>query len=292
MKSASPQPSRYLNKIKLRPLRNDELALATAWAVNEGWNPGLADASVFNAADPGSLITAEVDGEPVGAISCARMSADFGFVGFYVLPPEYRISRFAWSLMQASLDRMEDRTIGVDGVPARVRTYLNHGLTPAFNTHSHHGIAPSEPKAWRAGVEPAAGTPLAELAAYDAAGFGVSRIAFLREWLTLPGSLALVFKHEGRLAGFGAARRCHRGIRVGPLQADAPEIAEALLDALLALAPGEPFSIDCPDTNPDAARLFQTKGLTSHIATIRLYRGPPPVTRAGQVYGQMSFALG
>jgi hypothetical protein len=190
------------------------------------------------------------------------------------------------------LGRLGDRVIGGDGILERVANYARYGFLDHYHTTSFQGVAGLRPARWRPGVENAAGTPLAELAAYDATGFGVSRAAFLREWLKLPSSLALVFKREGRLCGMGAARRCHDGMRIGPLQADDTEAAEALFDALAGFMPGEVFAMDCPGNNPRAAELARKKGMAAGLVTARLYRGDPPACKASQVYGQMSFALG
>jgi hypothetical protein len=39
-------------ELQIRPMTRDELDLAVEWAAQEGWNPGLADAECFHAADP------------------------------------------------------------------------------------------------------------------------------------------------------------------------------------------------------------------------------------------------
>lgn len=283
---------RRLAEIPTRALDASELQQATEWAMHEGWNPGPGDSAVFNAADPGSLIAVEVNGHPVGVVSAVRMTPEFGFMGFLILAPAYRRSTYGWHLMRAGLERMGDRDIGGDGIFEHLHGYAHYGLLPHHHTIAYHGTASTRPAQWRDGVELASGTPLADLAAYDARAFGVPRTPFLREWLALPDSLALVFKRKGRLCGMGVARCCHHGVRIGPLQADDPAAAEALFDALAGLVPGEPLSIDGPETNVHAARLFQKKGLTRGLATARLFRGAPLVGIPNRVYGQMSFALG
>ncbi|MBC8012053.1 MAG: GNAT family N-acetyltransferase [Burkholderiales bacterium] len=281
-----------LAKVRTRALALDEVPRVTEWAMQEGWNPGRSDAYVFNAADPGSCIAVEANGGPVGVITAVRMTACFGFLGFFVLDGDHRSSVYGWTLWQAALERLGDRVIGGDGVLPRLPNYARYGFVPHYYTTSYRSVASVRPAVWRPGVEHASSTPLAELAAYDAVGYGVSRAAVLREWLALPSSLALVFKREGRLCGLGAARRCHEGVRIGPLQADDPEAAEALFDALAGLMPGELISIDCPENNPGAVRLLRKKGMIAGIVTARLYRGEPPVNTPARVYGQMSFALG
>src|SRR5690242_14044232 len=71
----------------IRPMRTDEIALATDWAAAEGWNPGLADAACFATVDPAGFFVAELDGEPVATISCVNYDERFAFLGFYIVRP-------------------------------------------------------------------------------------------------------------------------------------------------------------------------------------------------------------
>ena len=46
----------------IRPMRPEDLTLALDWAAAEGWNPGLADAACFFAADPAGFLIGEIAG--------------------------------------------------------------------------------------------------------------------------------------------------------------------------------------------------------------------------------------
>ncbi len=276
-----------------RPLLPSELPLANQWALHEGWNPGPEDARIFNSVDPGSLIALDIDGAPVGVISSVRLDERHGFIGFFVLAPEHRgRARFGWLLVQASLARLENYIIASETIFPLVRTYARYGLMPCYQTASYSGTSTPTPPARHPAVEPADSKQFAELASYDAESSGVQRAPFIHAWLNLPQNLVLVYRRAGRLHGFGMARRCHRGIRIGPLQADDPQAAEALFDALASLAPGEPLSIDCSEPNPHAAKLALAKGLLPDSSTTRLYRGTAPAGRLQRVYGLVSYSLG
>lgn len=275
----------------IRPLEQREICRAQEWAIAEGWNPGPCDPFVFELADPGSLLTLEVRGHLAGAISAVRFSPRFGHLGFFVVAPPYRRSAHAWHLLQAGFERLGERTIGGDGVPEHVRAYSRAGLKPHHVTVSYNGVAPSFPRPWHAGVQVMRDIARNQLTAYDTESAGFSRAAFLSAWTGLPASLTLGIYRSGRLSGFGVARRCHQGVRLGPFQADDPEMADALFDALAGFAPGETITIDCPETNVEAARLARKKGLVPGETTVRLYRGHPPPERPERIYSLMSFSL-
>ena len=48
----------------VRVMSRDEVDIAVDWAAGEGWNPGLADAECFHAADADGFLVATVAGEP------------------------------------------------------------------------------------------------------------------------------------------------------------------------------------------------------------------------------------
>lgn len=279
-------------QIAVRPLLENELQQATRWAVEEEWNPSPHDSFVLNHADPGSMLTVEVRGKAAGVISAVRMTPGFGYLGFFVLCPSCRQLGYGWRLLRAGFQRLGERVIGGDGELDHLRGYARFGLLPRHLNVSYEGLVHAAPRTTHPAIHGAGIVPAKELHAYDAANFGVSRAAFLSEWMALPASRTLTFERDGRIAGFIAARRCHRGIRIGPFQADDPEAAEALLDAIAACFPGEILSVDCPETNREAAPLLHKKGLSPKRPTARLYRGEPPRGRPEKIYGLMSFTLG
>jgi ribosomal-protein-alanine N-acetyltransferase len=78
---------------------------------------------------------------------------------------------------------------------------------------------------------------------------------------------------------------------VGPLIADTPPLADALLAALLAAHPGEVL-IDAPAANPHAAPLLAERGFTAVGETLRMYRGPAPRLPLEEIYGLACLELG
>lgn len=67
-----------------------DLDILLDWAAQEGWNPGLDDATAFFATDPAGFHVAEEDGGIVAAISLVRYSPAYAFLGFYIVHPDFR----------------------------------------------------------------------------------------------------------------------------------------------------------------------------------------------------------
>jgi Acetyltransferase (GNAT) domain len=72
----------------------------------------------------------------------------------------------------------------------------------------------------------------ARSAAYDRAHFFAARDRFLECWISQPHAVGLAFIDDGQLKGYGVLRKCRVGHKIGPLFADAPDIAGALFGAL------------------------------------------------------------
>ena len=78
------------NTYTIRTMARPEVDLAIEWAAQEGWNPGLHDADCFYAADPSGYFVGLMDDEPIACISAVSYGETFGFIGFYIVRPEFR----------------------------------------------------------------------------------------------------------------------------------------------------------------------------------------------------------
>ncbi len=277
--------------LKIRTMTTPEVSLAVEWAAAEGWNPGLADIEAFLAEDPGAFLLAEAAGQPIACISAVRYGADFGFIGFYIVAPGMRGRGHGLALWQAAMARLEGRVIGLDGVVAQQANYRKSGFSFSWNNARYTGRArPAPPER---PLPLAASVPFEALVSYDAAHFGCARPAFLRAWIDTPGHLALALPagHGGELRGFGVARPCREGVKIGPLFAQSPEDAALLLASLGQHGTG-PLTLDVPEDHLAAVRLAQALGLEKVFETARMYAGPPPAMRRREIFGITSFELG
>ena len=75
---------------QIRTMSRQEVQLAVDWAAAEGWNPGLHDAALFYAADPQGFLAGFLGDRLIATISAVRYRQDFGFIGFYIVTPEFR----------------------------------------------------------------------------------------------------------------------------------------------------------------------------------------------------------
>lgn len=276
---------------KIRTLSFNEFQLVIEWAVAEGWNIGQCDAGIFHATDPEGFFGAFIGEELAGAISSVSYSADFGFIGFFIVKPEYRGHMLGPALGIKAFDYLGTRNIGVDGVEAKEKHYESHGFKLAYNNIRFEGMADDE--ACLDGMVDAADIPFNELAAYDRRFFPAARNTFLSLWINQPEGFSVAACGKHGVSGFGTIRRCRKGYKIGPLFADDPQTAEKIFVSLTAKIPrGEYFYLDVPSVNTFANAMVKKHQLRPVFKTARMYNRTFPVLPLDNIYGVTSFELG
>jgi hypothetical protein len=97
---------------------------------------------------------------------------------------------------------------------------------------------------------------------------------------------------DGDMVGFGVARPCRVGVKVGPLFADDEATADALFEGLSAWTGDQPIFLDVPETNAAARRLAERHGMSPVFATARMYAGEAPDEPVDRIFGVTTFELG
>ncbi|ATW28930.1 GNAT family N-acetyltransferase [Candidatus Formimonas warabiya] len=266
-----------------------DVDLAVEWAAAEGWNPGYHDAECFYAADPQGFFLGEWDGQPVGCISAVSYGPAYGFLGFYIVKPEYRGKGLGLKLWQTALHYLKGRTIGLDGVLAQQDNYADSGFQLAYRNIRFSGRCGD----FQTGkVSDLTQVPFADVVEYDRKMFGVPRPRFLQAWIGQPGSSSRAVLAQGKLAGYGVLRPCAQGYKIGPLFAEDEETADQLFCALAARVPGADVVLDVPELNIPAVNLAERYHLQPVFETARMYYGQPPLLPLHKIFGVTSFELG
>lgn len=280
---------------RFRSLRREELDEVLSWARDEGWNPGLADADAFWAADPQGFWGMEYEGRLIGSASTVVYEGGLGFVGLYIVVPEFRgrgwgslFWKFFIGQLQARLGSQGGAAL--DGVFAMQSYYARSGFQFTHRNLRMEGIGRKAQVDSR--LCPLTEIPFPELLDFDARHFGARRPEFLKLWKNPSSGAAFACRTENGLQGYGVIRRCHRGFKIGPLFAGTPEIAESLFTALSDTAAGEPLFLDIPEINAEAVALAERHGLKECFGCARMTSGRFPQLPWDAIYGVTTFELG
>lgn len=277
----------------VRPMTLGDLETALGWARAEGWNPGLDDAQAFLVTDPGGFLMGSVDGTPVSSISLVRYGAGFAFLGLYIVAPDHRGRGLGHALWTQALDALPPSVVvGLDGVVAEQDSYARSGFVLAHRNARWGGQVTDLPEGSDA-VRTLGPDDLAAVTAYESGLFPAPRESFLTSWIARsPSRRTVGFVEDGRLLGYGCIRSCWEGWKIGPLLADRPQVADALVAGLVAPVDPGPVFIDVPEPNGAATALATRIGLSPSFETARMYRGPAPSLDLERVYGITTLELG
>jgi len=157
----------------------EEVEIAIDWAAAEGWNPGLHDAECFSIADSTGFLISLLDNEPISTISLVKYGSSFGFIGFYIVKSNYRNQGYGIQMWREGRDRLQHRTIGLDGVVAQQPNYPRPGFRLAHRDIRYGGTGggscPNDANLvdWSPG-------PFDQIVSYGRAFFPDNRSAFLQ----------------------------------------------------------------------------------------------------------------
>ncbi len=173
----------------IRTMRREEVALAIEWAAREGWNPGLHDAACFFEADREGFLIAEIAGQPVGCISAVSYGGTFGFIGLYIVIPDWRGKGIGRCLWARAMEKLQGHFVGLVGVLAQQDNYRKWGFQLAWRNVRYAGTSCG-------GADDTAMVPLASiglptLSRDDSRVFPASRERFLRAWIGMPDACGL-----------------------------------------------------------------------------------------------------
>ncbi len=277
----------------IRQLRRPELDTVLDWAAAEGWNPG-ADADAFWACDPEAFLGVEQDGELIAAGAIVDYGGRLGYMGLFIVRPQFRGRGLGRELWYHRRDRLLERLqpgapLALDGVKEMEPFYSAGGFRTVHDQHRMRvsSVVESVPARVRRIHAPTGSLP--EL---DTRCFGAARPAFLRAWLAQPDHLCLAHVDD-RLRGYAVLRPCRVGYKVGPLFADSATVADELFRGLCADLPvGSQVFVDVPGVNSEALRWVTDRGGEEVFTCARMYYGPPPTTDWSRVFGVTTLELG
>lgn len=282
---------------QVRALQKEEQARLLQWAADEGWNPGLSDADLFWNLDPDGFLGIEVDGQMAGGGAIIRHNDSFGFMGLFIVHPDFRGQHLGRDLWMARRDQLLSRlasgaTIGLDGVDEMVSFYERGGFR-AFTRHRRFELAPSATSTNPdSRIVDLRSVKFDDVVSLDRQCFPGERDGYLRPWIKQDGAVSLGLVDDQGLQGFGVMRRCRTGWKVGPMFAESYDTANHLFCAFQSQANDDTVYLDAPDNNADAMRLCRSHEMNEVFGCTRMYLGPVPDLRHNKIYGITTLEVG
>lgn len=277
--------------LTIRSMTRAEVDLIVDWAAAEGWNPGLGDADCFYPIDRAGFLIGLLDGKPIASISVPNYDDEFGFLGFYIVQPDFRGNGYGLQIWNAGMAHLGERNVGLDGVVDQQANYEKSGFKLAHRNIRYGGKVELDGGEVE-GVHHLSKFKPDEIVTYDRAFFAAPRGNFVTCWLNPAKRKTKVLEVDGAIRGYGVIRPCRAGYKIGPLFADDEMGADSLMRALAAEAGEAEIYIDPPEPNKSAIALAERYGLKPVFETARMYKGEAPDLPLARTFGITTFELG
>ena len=217
-----------------------------------------------------------------------------GFVGNMIVDEDHRRLGIGSAILEAVIDFLAGRGASrqeLYATPAGRPLYARHGfelIGPSTMVRVPRGVVPHSDAVELADAGPA---ELGDIVAYDAPRFGGDRPTVLGPMLADRERPLVTARRDGEIVGYGWVRP--DGERIGPLIADRPDVAAALVGAAFERMPSvEWLTLNLPPDNHDGVARLADLGAELEQWDGRMGRGPQVPRRDDTIYGIAVGALG
>ena len=283
------------DRFRIETMTPREAEQMVLWEQQEGWNPGFHDAATFYAANSNGLFAGRINNRMIGCGSVLAYDDDFAFFGLYIVAREFRSQGYGVAITRRRREYAGDRIIGLDGVISNVTAYTSAGFKAAYRTRRFH--LEQEISAIPSGMDDMDIVPfkpdlLDRIASFDERFFPAWRRDFLTVWLNQYDAVVQVALSGHTVTGYIVLRPCVEGAKVGPLFAESPAVARALLLRASQVMGRYPVLIDMPEVNNSGLTLAAELNMKLVWETLRMYTRTPRELELGGIYGLTNLETG
>jgi len=265
--------------VSIRAMTPDDIAAGLSLCRASHWNQTEQDWRFFLAVAPGGALVAEERGQVIGTVATLPYGA-FTWISMVLVDPAARGRHVGTTLLQRGLALVgPDATARLDATPAGEAIYRTLGFEAEYRLARWFLDVPPR-TALRSLARPLVPADWPAIGEIDACAFGASRLDLLRRLADDAPEYARVLSSGTSVQGYLFGRHGHNREHLGPLVADSPDAAAALLESILADHPTRRFYLDVPDEREAWRGVLSGLGFAIERPFLRMHRGP--LTAPGQ----------
>jgi GNAT superfamily N-acetyltransferase len=260
--------------VSLREMTPDDIAAGLRLCRASHWNQTEQDWRFFLTAAPHGALVAEEDGRVIGTVATCPYGA-FTWISMVLVDPVARGRHVGTTLLQRGLALVgPDSTARLDATPLGEPIYRTIGFADEYRL-ARWLLDVTPPASARASsARPLRSADWPAIRDMDLQAFGASRLDLLRRLAGEAPEYARVIAGGDEVRGYAFGRHGHNREQLGPLVADGPDIAAALVESVLAEQPDRRFYLDAPDDQREWRDVLTRMGFAIERPFLRMHRGP------------------
>ena len=245
------------NTPEIRSLQPEDIRFGEQLCEIAGWNQVTDDWTRLLDYEPRGCFVGWLNDRPVGTVTTTSYGQKLAWIGMMLVHPDARRQGVGTELMRTALNYLAKRDVAVvklDATPLGYPVYQRLGFVDEWPFHRWRREGKGNPRRRVGAADPAGSGAILRMKDFelDLDAFGVNRGAMLE-------SLATESAVVTHTAGFGMLRPGRTAAHLGPVIAQDPQDAQAIIDELLSLTDA-PVIWDVPGPNADAADLAESLG--------------------------------
>ena len=259
--------------VSIREMTVDDIAAGLALCRASRWNQTEQDWRFFLTAAPHSALVAQEDGRVIGTVATCPYGP-FTWISMVLVEPAARGRHVGTTLLQRGLGLVgAETTARLDATPLGEAIYRKLGFADEYRL-ARWFLDGTPARAGRSGARPLAPADWPAIRESDQRAFGASRLGLLRRLAEDAPEYARVLPGGSHVRGYLFGRHGHNREHLGPLVADGPDTAVALLDSCLAEQPNRRFYLDAPEDRQEWRDILAGMGFAIERPFLRMRRGP------------------
>lgn len=214
----------------LIPFAREHLEGALKLSQEMSWPYRLADWDV--ALQLGKGFVLERAGTVIGTAAWWPYGETHASAGMIIVAKDAQGRGYGARLMDALLASARPRAIMLNSTAEGIMLYRRRGFVPIGVIHQHHGIARERHEPPAGLVRPIAASDFEAIMRLDREATGLERRRMLEK--LLDSGDGYVLQHDSLARGYAVSRLFGRGHVIGPVVAESPTDAQALIETALA----------------------------------------------------------
>ena len=260
--------------VSIREMTHDDIGAGLRLCRASRWNQTEQDWQFFLTAAPHGALVAHEGDRVIGTVATLPYGS-FTWISMVLVDPEARGRHVGTTLLERGIALVgAGATARLDATPAGEAIYRTLGFADEYRLARWFLDATVSPVTRPSAVRPLAEADWPAMLEMDERAFGTSRVGLLRRLAGEAPEYARVVARGTGVQGYLFGRHGHNREHLGPLVADGPDTAAALLESVVAEQPNRSFYLDAPDDRQMWRGVLSTMGFAIERPFLRMHRGP------------------